>query len=54
MFSNNGKLEITNSIDNWNIKESANFNHMFTNNPSHPEFTKVPGTWNNGTFTPNS
>ena len=43
-----------NGINDWNISSSANFTQMFASTPSHPEFTKVAGTWNNGTFTPTS
>ena len=33
---------------------NANYSNMFTNTPTHPEFTKVQGTWSGGTFTPTS
>ena len=40
-------------INNWNITKVTNFDWMFSGCPTHPEFTKVTGTWDyNGTFTP--
>ena len=40
-------------INNWNITKVTSFNSMFSGCPTHPEFTKVAGTWDdNGTFTP--
>ena len=39
-------------INDWDIQQTANFRWMFSNVPTHPEFSKVPGTWSNGTFTP--
>lgn len=40
-------------INNWNITKVTNFDWMFSGCPTHPEFTKVAGTWDdNGTFTP--
>ena len=54
MFSNTTELQDASAINNWNIKANANFNKMFNSSPTHPEFTKVSGTWNNnGTFVPN-
>lgn len=52
MFASN---PITNAsgINNWNITKVTNFELMFSGCPTHPEFTKVTGTWNDvGTFTP--
>ena len=48
------KLSETSYINNWNINKDANFSKMFANVPSHPEFTKVQGTWKNGTFIPST
>ena len=53
MFRGLSKLNSASNIDNWNIEPNANFAYMFLNTPVHPNFTKVQGTWNNGTFTPN-
>lgn len=40
-------------INNWNITKVTNFDRMFYLCPTHPEFTKVTGTWDeSGTFTP--
>ena len=40
-------------INNWNITKVTSFNSMFSGCPTHPEFTKVTGTWDDsGTFTP--
>ena len=53
MFSWNSKLTDVSAINDWNIKSTTNFNYMFNRNPVHPEFTKVPGTWDSfGTFIP--
>ena len=52
-FNGLSNLEDASSINNWNITNVTNFNYMFSNTPIHPEFTKVQGTWNNGTFIPN-
>ena len=52
MFSTTRKLENANSINDWNIKKDANFQSMFINSLTHPEFTKIEGTCNSGTFTP--
>lgn len=52
MFASN---PITNAsgINNWNITKVTNFNSMFSGCSTHPEFTKVVGTWDSdGTFTP--
>ncbi len=55
MFDGASNLSSTASIDNWNISPNATFTYMFRGVPIHPEFTKVPGTWNSsGTFTPTS
>ena len=41
--------------NDWNISKVTNFGGMFKNVPTHPDFTKVEGTWDsNGTFTPNN
>ena len=45
-------LEDASAINDWNIQPTANFTSMFNTTPTHPEFTKVPGTWSMGTFTP--
>ena len=52
MFASNSSLENATPINNWNIHREANFYRMFGSTPTHPEFTKVQGTWSNGTFTP--
>ena len=55
MFGDCSRLEGTLWINDWNISANANFMQMFYLSPSHPEFTKVAGTWDeNGTFTPNA
>ena len=41
-------------INNWDISQNADFSLMFHGTPSHPEFTQIEGTWDNGTFIPNS
>lgn len=53
MFSECTNLTNASGINNWNITKVTNFNSMFSGCPTHPEFTKVAGTWDdNGTFTP--
>ncbi len=54
MFSNCTNLVSVTAINDWNIKSDAICTNMFKNVPVHPEFTKVQGTWSNGTFTPNA
>ena len=49
------RLEDASAIDNWNIKPTAYFYRMFYNsNNVHPTFSKVSGTWSDGTFTPST
>ena len=53
MFYKNESLTDVSAINNWDIQKTANFSGMFAKTPIHPEFTKVPGTWNSsGTFIP--
>ena len=53
MFKNCSNLINSSVINDWDINRTANFTDMFNGAPSHPEFTKVSGTWDaNGTFTP--
>ena len=52
MFSGCTRLTDSNAINDWNIQKTASFTQMFKKTPTHPEFTKIQGTWNNGTFTP--
>lgn len=53
MFLGCSKLTSASGINNWDITNVTNFYNMFSGCPTHPEFTKVTGTWdNNGTFTP--
>ena len=54
IFKNIPTLQDASAINDWNIQRTAIFGNMFFNTPTHPEFNKVPGTWDsNGTFTPN-
>ena len=52
MFWNCTNLTNASEINNWNITKVTNFGLMFSGCPTHPEFTKVTGTWDDGTFTP--
>ena len=55
MFNETTGLSDPSAINNWNINNvSANggFDQMFYNSPSHPNFTRRSGTWNDGTFIP--
>lgn len=54
MFSDCKNLTDASGINDWNIKSDCNFTKMFFNCSTHPNFTKVTGTWDeNGTFLPN-
>ena len=54
MFYNCQNLTDASGINDWNIKSDCNFSNMFFNCSTHPNFTKVTGTWDeNGTFLPN-
>ena len=52
MFEGATNITDASGINDWNIKTSAKFNYMFRRVPTHPEFSKVQGTWSNGTFVP--
>lgn len=53
MFEDCTNLTDASAINDWDIISS--FYKMFNNCPSHPEFTKHPGTWSSdGTFYPAS
>ena len=55
MFYGCTNLQDASGINDWDIRKVTNFTNMFRNVPSHPEFTKVSGSWDsNGTFTPNA
>ena len=54
MFEYCSSLTDASGINDWDIGNVTNFKSMFYKCPSHPEFTKRPGTWNNGTFIPNN
>ena len=56
MFSSDRSLSDTSAINDWDIRNvaSGKFEHMFWDAPTHPNFTKVQGTWSDdGTFIPN-
>ena len=55
MFWSNQSLNDASAINDWDISnvESGKFKDMFSNTPTHPDFTKVQGTWSDGTFIPN-
>ena len=53
MFRVCQKLTDTSAINDWEITTVKKFNFMFGDCPSHPTFSKRPGTWNSsGTFMP--
>ena len=53
IFDGATSLSNTSSINDWSISSTAIFTRMFGGTKSHPEFTKVQGTWDSaGTFTP--
>lgn len=41
------------AINDWDIRNVLDFTNMFNKTPVHPEFSKVNGSWNNGTFISN-
>ncbi|MBR6113351.1 MAG: BspA family leucine-rich repeat surface protein [Bacilli bacterium] len=41
-------------INEWDVTSASDFTYMFAGVPVLPEFSKVNGTWSNGTFTPSS
>lgn len=53
MFSDTTSLEDASAINDWDITNVTKFSGMFSNSPVRPEFTKISGTWNGGTFVPN-
>ena len=52
MFMSCSNLTDASSINNWNISNVTDYTYMFLGNTIHPDFSKVNGTWSNGTFTP--
>ena len=51
MFFGCNTLTDVSAINDWNITNVTDFTNMFPSN-IHPEFTKISGTWSNGTFIP--
>lgn len=54
MFNACSSLADPSAINDWNIINVQNFSGMFSSRATHPEFTKVTGSWNYGTFIPNT
>ena len=54
MFDYCKNITDASALNNWDVQATATFTSMFKEVPTHPEFSKVPGTWSNGTFTPTS
>ena len=52
MFMLNENLTDASAINDWDIQPTAYYFQMFRGAPTHPEFSKVPGTWSNGDFIP--
>ncbi len=53
MFNGSTGIEDASAINDWNITDTTNYQDMFYQVSTHPEFTKIQGTWStNGTFTP--
>ena len=53
LFYKASSLVDASAINDWNINSNASFTNMFYDVQTHPEFSKVLGTWNNkGTFIP--
>ena len=51
MFVEESSLTDASAVNDWNINTSTDFTEMFKGTSIHPNFTKVNGTWNDGTFT---
>jgi surface protein len=53
MFAGTSSLDDASAINDWNVTGVTNFTGMFegSKNGIHPEWTRVTGTWSNGTFT---
>ena len=52
MFTEYKQLTDASAIDNWDVRNVTYFTHMFQQSATHPNFTKVNGTWSSdGTFT---
>ena len=50
-FANISNLNDASAINDWDIQGATNFSYMFYQTPTHPEFSKVQGTWSSvGTF----
>ncbi len=54
MFDGMPNLSDASAIHDWDIPTTASFYRMFNATSVHPEFSKVPGTWRGGTFTPSN
>lgn len=54
MFSGCTSLTDASAINDWNIIKVTNFEMMFSGSEIHPNFSKVEGEWNDGTFIPKS
>ena len=54
MFSECTSLTDASAINDWEIGNVESFNGMFYETPSHPNFTKRSGTWDEGTFVPSA
>ena len=53
LFYKASSLVDASAINDWNINSNASFTNMFYDVQTHPEFSKVLGSWNNkGTFIP--
>ena len=52
MFMYCTKIEDASALNDWDITNVTDFTYMFAGSQIHPEFTKLEGTWSNGTFTP--
>ena len=53
MFNGCSNINDAYDINNWDIQKVTSFDSMFDGCPTHPEFTKRAGTWDdNGTFFP--
>ena len=55
MFDEDDNIINASAINDWNITSviGTNFYQMFSSGSAHPTFSRVQGTWYNGTFLPN-
>lgn len=54
LFYGDTSLTDASVLNNWNLTNVTDYTNMFYNCSTHPQFSTVSGTWNNGTFIKNN